>query len=146
MKFSTAASRIFASALLATILLAACGAKSSDEQQVREVFAGVEKAAEDRDTSDVLEFVAADYADKQGLDKTQLQNFLRGYFLSHPKLEIVLGVDSLEFPAEGLAQARINVKAVELDQLSNSDSATLEVELRKVDGAWRVTRADRATQ
>jgi hypothetical protein len=79
------------------------------------------------------------------LDKSQLQNFLRGYFLSHPKIELLVNIESLEFPVDGLAQARIGLASVALDQLGG-DTATLDVELRRVDGDWLVTRADRVTR
>jgi hypothetical protein len=131
--------------LIAAGLLAACAAKSSDEERVRALVASVEAAAEARDTSDVLEFVAADYADKQGLDKAELKNFLRGYFLSHPKIELLVNIESLEFPVDGLARARIGVASVSLDQIGG-DSVTLDVELRRGDGDWRVSRADRVAR
>jgi hypothetical protein len=136
MKFSPNASPI----LLATILLAACGAKSSDEQQVRALIDEVETAAEARDTSDVLEHVAETYADSGGLDKTQLRDFLRGYFLTHPKLELVVKIESLEFPVDGLAQAVISVTTVEL---TDPNRQQLKVEFRRSEGAWQVARADR---
>src|SRR3982751_75972 len=103
MKFSTTASPIF----LATFLLAACAAKTSDEQQVRALIDEVETAAEARDASDVLEYVAADLVGTGALDKTQLRDFLRGYFLAHPKLELAVSIESLEFPVDGLAQGVI---------------------------------------
>jgi hypothetical protein len=146
MKFLSGASRVFAASFIAAIFLGSCGSKSSDEQQVRELFASVEQAAESRDTSDVLEFVADDYSDAQGFDKSQLQTFLRGYFLSHPKIEVLVNIESLEFPAQGLAQARVSVRSVPLGELSTGDAVTLDVELRKPGGTWRVVRADRATR
>ena len=136
MKFSPNASLI----LLATILLAACGAKTSDEQQVRALIDEVETAAEARDTSDVLEHVSDDFADSGGLDKTQLQDFLRGYFLAHPRLELVVNIESLEFPVDGLAQAVVSVTTVEL---TDPDLQRLKVEFRRSGGAWQVARADR---
>ena len=142
MNFSSKTSRFFLTSIVATIFLAACS-RSSDEQQVRAVISGAEKAAKDRDASDVLAFVADDYTDKSGLDKAQLGNYLRGYFLTHPKLEIIVNIDSLEFPAQGLAKARVGVASVPLDQISSGDAVTLDVELRKTDGHWRVSRADR---
>ena len=78
------------------------------------MISAVETAAEARDASDVLEHVADDYADSDGFDKAQLQNFLRGYFLAHPKLELLVTVESLEFPVDGLAQAVISLATVEL--------------------------------
>jgi len=125
---------------VAVISLSACGSRSSDEQQVRELFAGAESAAEDRDASDVLAFVADDYEDANGNDKTQLQDFLRGYFLANPKIELLVNVDSLEFPADGLAQAKLTVTRV---SLSEPDRLHLAVELRRTGGEWRVKRATR---
>jgi hypothetical protein len=135
----------FFTVLITVSLLAACGAKSSDEEKVRALFASVETAAEARDTSDVLARVATDYSDRQGLDKSQLQNFLRGYFLSHPKIELLVNVESLEFPVDGLARARVGVVSVALDQLGG-DSVTLDVELRRAGGDWLVARADRVAR
>jgi len=139
MKISANASLIF----IATILLAACGAKSSDEEQVRALIDSMEVAAEARDASDVLEYVADDYADSSGLDKPQLQNFLRGYFLAHPKLELVVNIESLEFPVDGLAQAVVSIATVEL---GDPDLQRLKVEFRRAGGQWRVARADRVSR
>jgi hypothetical protein len=139
MKFSTNVSLIFVTATL----LAACTPKSSDEEQVRALIDEVETAAEARDTSDVLEHVADDYSDSSGLDKSELQNFLRGYFLSHPKLELLVNIESLEFPVDGLAQAVVSVTAVKLGDPGNQ---RLEVEFRRAGGEWRVARADRVAR
>jgi hypothetical protein len=135
MKFSPNASPI----LLATIFLAACGATTSDEQQVRALIDEVETAAEARDTSDVLEHVSDDFADSGGLDKTQLQDFLRGYFLAHPRLELVVNIESLEFPVDGLAQAVVSVTTVEL---TDPNLQRLKVEFRRSGSIWKVARAE----
>ena len=123
--------------LLAVILLGACGARSTNESQVRELVDAVEIAGESRDASDVLEHVASNYSDSQGFDKTRLQNFLRGYFLANPKIELLVGIESLEFPVDGLGRARVTVTS-----LPAGDRATLQVEFRREDGEWRVARAD----
>jgi hypothetical protein len=127
--------------LLATTLLTACGARSSDETQVRGLIDAVETAAESRDASDVLEHVARDYSDGQGFDKTRLQNFLRGYFLAHPRVELLVGVENLEFPADGLGRARVDITS-----LPAGDRVALQVELRREDGEWRVARADQVRE
>ena len=125
---------------LAVISLGACGARSSDDEQVRELFANAETAAEERDASDVLAFVADDYEDANGFDKARLRDFLRGYLLANPKIELLVNVESLEFPADGLAQAEVTVTRV---SLSDPQQLHLAVELRRTDGDWRVRRADR---
>jgi hypothetical protein len=124
--------------LILSTTLAACGSRSSDEDKVREVFANMETAAEARDAGDVLAFVASDYSDRSGLDKTQLQNFLRGYFLVNPKIEVLLSIDAVEFPVPGLGRANVGVTS-----LPAGDRARFEVELRQEGGNWKVSRADR---
>jgi len=130
----------FATALIAICVLAACGARTSDEDQVRALVDAAELAAEDRDASDVLEFVADDYEDSNGFDKAQLQSFLRAWFLAHPKVELLVSIDDLQIPVDGLAQAEITVTNVDL---ANPERQRLKVEFRRRDGEWRVSRADR---
>jgi hypothetical protein len=126
---------------VALTFLAACGTRSSDEEQVRELIIAAENAAEARDASDVLEFVGADYSDAQGLDRAQLQNFLRAYFLAHPKIELLVSLQELQFPVDGLGRARLA-----LTSLPAGDRVTLQVEFRREDGQWRVARADRVRE
>ena len=131
----------FFTVLITVCLIAACAPKSSDEEQIRELLAGMEAAVEARDASDVLAFVADDYGDAQGFDKSQLRNFLRGYFLAHPKLDVVVNISRLEFPADGLAHAELSVTTVELN---DPDHAAFKAEFRRAGGDWRLVRADRA--
>jgi len=133
----------FATALTLILMLTACGARSSDEEQVRALLVDMENAAESRDASDVLEFVADDYEDSNGFDKSQLQNFLRGYFLSHPTIELMVNVEMLEFPADGVAQAEITVTSL---SLNDPDRVALRVEFRREGGDWRVKRANRVAR
>jgi hypothetical protein len=128
----------FLTVLVAATLLGGCGARPSNESQVRELIDAVEAAAEARDASDVLEHVASDYADAQSFDKNQLQNFLRGYFLAHPKIELLVSIEDLEFPVEGLGRARLGVTS-----LPAGDRVALQVEFRQERGDWRVARADK---
>jgi hypothetical protein len=130
----------FLPVLILATALSACGARSSDEERVRELLASAEQAAEARDTSDLLALVADEYTDAQGLDKASLGNFLRGWFLAHPKVELTVVVESLEFPVDGLAQADITVGNL---TMSDVDVERIKVELRRDGKDWRVVRADR---
>jgi hypothetical protein len=128
----------FLTALILSAALAACASRSTDEERVREVFANMESAAEARDASDVLEFIAADYTDNGGYDKAQLQSFLRGYFLVNPNVELLVSIERLEFPVAGLARAEVGVTSV-----LAGDRERFNVELRLEEGEWRIVRADR---
>jgi hypothetical protein len=124
--------------LILATTMAACAERSSDEQQVRELIAAMADAAKSRDASDVLEHVADDYASDEGTDKRDLGNFLRGYFLANPTLDVQVDVESLEVPVAGLVQARLGVSV-----LPANDQTTVDVVFRRRDGEWQVVRADR---
>jgi hypothetical protein len=136
----------FSSVLILSLALVACSSATSDEEQVRELFASAEQAAEERDVGDVLELVDAQYADAQGNTRDSLALFLRGYFAAHPKLELVVSVDDLQFPVDGLARARVKVRGLELDRFNFGEAVQLTVELRREGAEWRVVRADRARE
>jgi hypothetical protein len=133
----------------AVALVASCAPDASPEQQVRDFIARGEELAESRDVSGVASLVSEDYSDALGYDKRELTNYLRGYFVMHPSVNLLVRIDSLEFPAERLAQAQITVgmlgrrgESAEDWELA-ADLQTLEVELLNEDGEWRVIRADR---
>ena len=136
----------FLPVLILATLLVACAERSSDEQQVRELIASAEQAAEARDTSDVLALVADDYADAQGRNRDELRGTLTAFFAMHPKLELIVDIESIEFPAEGLAQARVKVRGLDVSRLDVGESIALAVELRRDGGDWRVARADRSAR
>lgn len=130
-------------ALILLCALAACSSATSDEYAVRTLIASAEEAAEARDVGDVLALVGDDYADRQGNTRDSLRLFLHGYFAAHPRLELVTSIDDLQFPADGLARARVAVRGLSLDRFDLGGSVVLDVELRRDDGEWRVVRADR---
>jgi len=132
----------FLTGFCVVIFLCGCSARTSDEEKVRAAITSMENAAEARDTRGVLEWIAEDYADSQGLSHAELASFLRGYFLAHPKIELMVSVENLQFPADGLAQAQINVTRL---GLGDTDRASFKVEFRRSGDEWRVSRADRAS-
>src|SRR4051812_460889 len=136
----------FCAALILSCALCACSSSTSDEQKVRELIVAAENAAEARDVSDVLELVSPEYADADGNSRASLATFLRAFFALHPKFELVTSVESLEFPVDGLARARVTVRGLQLDRFSLGESVTLDVELRRADGEWLVVRADRVRE
>ena len=135
----------FSPALILSSLVA-CSSATSDEQRVRELIASAEEAAESRDVGDVLDLVGDDYADDQGNTRDSLRGFLRVFFAAHPRLELVTRVDDLQFPADGLARARVTVRGLDLDRFNAGESVALDVELRRAGDEWRLVRADRVRE
>ncbi len=129
----------FIALLIIAALMTACARPSSDEDQLRKLIDTAKTSAQARDASALLAFVGADYQDSNGFDKTRLQNFLRGYFFTHPKADFLVTLGEFEFPQEGLA--RVEVSLVRLE-LSNPERVHLSVEFRSQDSRWRVSRAE----
>lgn len=126
--------------LLAGVWLAACAPRSSDEDQLRALIAASEKAAKARDVNGMLAGVADDYADSMGFDKARLQNYLRGYFFTRSKAELLVTLGEFEFPSEDLA--RVDATATQVS-LRDPDRVRLQLEFRRRDGKWLVTRIER---
>jgi hypothetical protein len=149
--FSSNVVRAVCAALFAVALLAACADRSAPEEQVRAVLDAVEQAAEARDVADVMQHVADDYGDDNAFDKAKLRDFVRGYFVINPSLELVVRIDSIDFPSPDLARVQIGVASVArrgtaegaLDAV-NLDYQALRVELVRESGDWFVRRVDRA--
>jgi hypothetical protein len=129
-------------------LCASCASDTSPEQQVRDVIARGEALAEERDVSGIATLVSKEYSDARGFDKRELTNYLRGYFVLHQSVNLLVRIDSVEFPADRLAQVELTVGMLGRRGEAESwdlaaDLQTLEVELLDEDGEWRVIRADR---
>jgi hypothetical protein len=137
-------------ALVASLaFIASCAPRTSPEEQVRAAIAAAEQAAEARDVGATLALVADDYGDDNGFDKARLRDFVRGYFVLHPSLELIVRIESVEFPAEDLAQVQLGIASVARRGNGasgaglNLDSEDLRVEFVQVNGEWRVCRVDR---
>ncbi len=138
--------RLFLAAVVVTIV--ACGEKSSPEQQVRAVIAEAERSAEARDLSAAMHLVSDEYSDRGGRDKSQLRDFLRGYFVLNQSIHLLTRVEAVEFPAEELARAKVTVgmlgtRGGESEDWSlAADVYEFDVELVREGSEWRLLHAE----
>jgi hypothetical protein len=138
-------------AVLLSILLTVCCACSdpqSPEAQVRAVIDAMQVAAETRDASDVMEFVAADFRSAEGQGFDDMQRYLRGYFLAHQSIHLLTRIEALEFPVAGEAQVRLSVGMAGRPLEAGAWELATKVEeldlvLRQTSGQWQVVYATR---
>ena len=123
--------------------LSACAPTAPPELAVRAVIEQAEVAAESRDVGAALELVSADYADATGLDRLGLQRYIRGYFALNPRIELLLQVQSIEFPEPNRARVALRIASVGRTQL---DADQFRLELVDEDGNWRLLRAERVRE
>lgn len=93
----------------ACLSLTSCTSKGSPEEQVHALIASAEKGAEARDLSAVMDLVSDRYADTRGQDKQSIRALLHGFFVVNQSVHLLMKVESLEFPSDGIAEAQVTV-------------------------------------
>jgi hypothetical protein len=136
--------------LLVALAHTGCAPDQSPEQQVRDVIAAGESAAERREVGELMDLVSAQYADEEGRDAATLEQYVRGYLLIHPSIHLLTRIESIDFPYADMARVRVTVGSLarEAPDPASLDLAAdveeLDIELVREDDTWRVRRASRA--
>jgi hypothetical protein len=139
--------RAFVAAMLAASL-AGCSPSPSPEDEIREVVADAERAAEARDAFALRALVADDYRDGRGQGAEDIRRYVHGYLLAHQSVHLLVKVEQIDLPATNLARLRATVAMVgrEAEAASAWDLAAdvyeFDVTLAREAGDWRVTKAD----
>ncbi len=131
----------------AAALVVGCGGTADPTQQVRELLSGAEHAAEQRDGGYFANLLAESYRDDHGNDRDEMLRLIRGYFLTHTKVELVSHIDSVEL--EGTDAARAVLHAGVLGRRAGEsllgglegELYRVELELVEDDGTWHVIGA-----
>jgi len=132
----------------ALLALAGCGDADSPEQQVREVIGQMEAAVEARDVSALLAHLSEDYRDPNGSGPQEASRYARGYFIANQSIHLLTRIESLEFPSDGEARAKVLVGMVgqDADAAATWDLAAdlyqFKIALRREGGEWQVTFAE----
>lgn len=132
----------------ACLWLAACGSADPPEVQVRAVIDAAEKAVEARDVSGLMDLVSPDYKDEDGRQPDELSRYLRGYFLANQSIHLLTRIETLEFPATGVAEVALLVGMVGREAEAESawnlaaDVYRIELTLMQDGNDWLVTHAD----
>lgn len=125
--------------------LAACGDRSSPEQQVRAVIEQMEQAAEDRDVGGLQAHLSEDYRDANGMGAEEAARYARGYFIANQSIHLLTRIEELTFPSDGEARARVLVGMMGRDAAATNqwdlagELRTFKIALRREDDEWKVT-------
>lgn len=139
---------LHAAVLATALVLAACGDRTTPEQQVRAVIAEGEKAAEARDVSGVMALVSSRYQDADGASAVGLSRLVRGWFIANQSVHLATRIDRVEFPYKDMARVQVTLGMLGreagaqagLDLAADLHEVRLELKLER--GEWRVTRAE----
>lgn len=136
--------RVISLSLVVLASLASCARESSPEQQVRDTIAALELAVEARNVGDTLAFVSAEYADESGLGRDGVRDRLRGYFVLHPQIHLLVRIEEVALETDELARARVTVGMIGAsgeDWSLAGDVYEFDLEFVREGDDWRVRRA-----
>lgn len=134
--------------LLLLVALAGCGKAPSPEDEIRELVATAERAAEARDSFTLHELVADDYQDGRGNGADGIRRYVHGYLIAHQSVHLLVRIDEIELKARDVARLRATVGMAGRETKGDSawdlaaDVYEFDVTLVREDGDWRVSRAD----
>lgn len=139
---------VFLQWLLLCAALHACADAGSPQAQVRAVIAGMEAAAEARDASDVMDFLAPEFRSAEGQGFEDMQRYLRGYMLAHQSIHLLTRIDEMKFPVDGEAHVRLSVGMAGTGTATGgwelaTDVQHLDLVLRRQTDRWLVVYAER---
>ena len=131
--------------LAATLALAACGSRTTPEDEIRALIESAETAAEARDAGALRELIADDYRDGSGRGAEELRRYLHGYLIAHQSIHLITRIDAIELKGPEVASVKVSVGTLGRESDAAWDLAAdihhFDLRLAREDGAWRVTRA-----
>jgi ketosteroid isomerase-like protein len=128
--------------LIPLLVLAACS-KTPDEQLIRNAIDEMEAAVQQRQTKPVLKHLARDFVGPEGMTVRQVRRLMAAHYFRNKNINVVLAgmrVQIMGNDASVMFNAAVTGGAGMLpERLQYYDVKTI---WRKLDGDWRIIRAD----
>lgn len=132
-------------------LLLACGLFATEEDKVKATISEMAAAAAAPDLGGVLDPIAEDYKDEQGVTKDQLRGFMFRQFQTRGPVVSVLSPIAVQHE-EGTGTATASFEAVIAVGITlgdpmpdNADAFRFDVDLEKRDGDWKIVSHTRSS-
>ena len=124
-----------APALLAMLacLLVACSEPPPPEVRVRAFLDEVERLAEAREYTELLDRIAGDYLDEYGNDKLKAAAILRGFYLRNRSVHLLVRVAEITTPTPDRATARLYVAIAHRPFTDASAAALPDADMHRID-------------
>ncbi len=132
------------------LLIAANSAchKENDQEKIKKIVYGVQKAVEDKNIRGVTTHIAKDYSDPQGNNFEAMRGLLLGYFFRYPKISGY--ITHLDISVDGTSARALLKTILTSGQKTGSVSDVIPTELgvyrfdvvfKKESGDWKITSA-----
>ncbi len=122
--------------------------KETDQDMVKKVITGIQKAAEEKDAKKIINSMSTTYGDPQGFNFETMKGLLLGYFFQHPRISVYM--TDLEISvADTFSKAVFQAVLTGGSKTGSASGLVPEslgiyafvVELKKEPDGWKVTSA-----
>src|SRR3954471_16060341 len=143
----------FRSLVLAfAVAASACSHPDSPEDQIRKSLASMESAAEERDVSEVMEWVSPEFRSSYGQHPDELRQYLVGFFIANQSIHLLTRINAIDLRAPD--EARVNVTVAMASREGDAADAwdlaaevhDFAVTLRREDSDWKVIYLERGAR
>ncbi|MHB8110689.1 MAG: hypothetical protein ACYDHW_11730 [Syntrophorhabdaceae bacterium] len=122
--------------------------KTSDEEKIQSIITKIQKAAEEKESSTIMEHISLAYSDSQGFGYETLKRTLRGYFFRFPRISTFINKRDISIEGEN---AKVALQAI-LTSGKTTGSITdaipeslgvyiFNVSLKKESSDWKIVSA-----
>lgn len=126
-------------------LLGGCGGpEAGPEEQVRQWLSAVQQAAETKERGDLLDLISPSYVDSRGLDRVDIGDRLRVYFLRQQSIKLLTSIEEIRLYGDSAAEVDLTVgMAGKNDSVFgfSADAYRFQLELERDGDDWLLISA-----
>ena len=139
------APHFIATGITLVLMLGACGGpETSAEEQLRDWVATGQAAAEAKQRSTLMGMISPAYSDNRGLDRDDVENRFRLYFLRQNTIKLLVSIDEIRVFGGTAAEIDLTAGLAGTNDSALGVSASayrFELELEQIDGDWQLISA-----
>lgn len=139
------APRVLAVAFALLLMLGACGGpETTAEEQLREWVAAGQAAAEAKERRTLMNMISPAYSDNRGLDRDDVENRFRLYFLRQNTIKLLVSIDEMRVFGDTAAEIELTAGLAGTNDSALGISASayrFELELERIDDDWQLISA-----
>ncbi len=126
-------------------LLGGCGGpEAGPEEQVRQWLSAGQQAAETKERGDLLDLISPSYVDSRGLDRDDIGDRLRVYFLRQQSIKLLTSIEDIRLYGDSAAEVDLTVgMAGKNDSVFgfSADAYRFQLELERDGDDWLLISA-----
>jgi len=131
--------------LMCLVLLSGCGGpEAGPEEQLRQWVSAGRQAAETKERRDLLDLISPAYVDTRGLDRDDIGDRLRVYFLRQQSIKLLTSIEEIRLYGDSAAEIDLTVGMAGINDSVfgfSADAYRFQLELERDGEDWLLISA-----